>query len=230
MTNKIIDNWCGHKIVDIDNCYINYRAMILLNDKYKNIDGFDTIYKEYLRQIGIKNTADFKVVLNVVPMLLTRFVYDAKNKKIMQMYKLRENLSKEDIVKLLNEYSLNEEERWDFEDMLDSYFWKSQETYSFDFKVLSEISELTYMNFYQYRHIFTDYILNSSQFKCKEMFEPMFDSINIGVKYRPLDKNSEEICMLSNGALINADDDGEDYIYINLDFREISERDWKLYY
>ena len=206
--------------MDIENCYINCRAKILYNNQYDSIEGFDDVYREYLKQIGIRNTDDFKLALSMIPMLLTTFYFDVANKKIIPMYKLRENLYKEDIVRLLNESSLNADEKYEFEEILDFYLGKTQEIYNFNFDTFSKIEELKYIDLHKCRHVFVEYVFDSA-FEYVELFKPMFNSINMAVKYRALNKNAKAFAMLEDGMLINADDDGEYCISIDLDFREI---------
>lgn len=226
MANRIRDNWCGPTVKSIEDCYIqcfiNWNRNVELNNDFENA------YRKYLLDIGVQNTKDFTIMCRVIPDLITNFFYDVKNKKVIQLYALKKNLTINTIEELMDKYNNYNKNWYDFLEVFDYIdFIKNKEIFDIDIELCRELAEYTHIDYMKYRTMLTDYVLDISKYNSNDLLKPDFPfdypHIGVGVKYKHLDKNAERYRMLvEDGTLVNVDDNGEEAIYVHIDLEKLS--------
>ncbi|MDK0690201.1 hypothetical protein P5F11_15085 [Clostridium perfringens] len=225
--NNLVDNWNGPLVRDIDKCHIE--CFINRNRDVEFTNNFEKAYREYLREIGIRDTKDFQTISKVVPELVSSFLYDTKNKKVLKLYSFKKNLTKDIIEKLMDKFDDGSENWYEFFEILDDLgCFEGKEVFDIDIDLCRKLESYKYMNYVDYRNILIDYTFDISEYNTDDLLEPDFPferiHIGIGTKYKPLDKNAKDFCILESGKLINSDDDGEEAIFVHIDLEELSGR------
>ena len=225
MANTVVDNWVGPKIVSIDKCWIENIFSNTTKQEYR--DGFKEAYRNYLIELGIKDTRDFDIIEKVVPGLLYKFLYDFKNKKVIKLCSFRSNLTESLFKELLDKCGASNEIQLDIYEMLEELNIFEKDSFDVNFELIKELSKYNYWGFSSCHNVFIEYDFDISSFNKEDLLEPDFpferQHIGVGIKYQQLDKSKDTFHMLDNGTLINGDDNGEECIYIYLSLDKVKE-------
>lgn len=226
MSNTVIDNWEGPKILSIDECWVENIFSNTTKQEYR--DGFKEAYRNYLKDLGIRDTRDFKIIQKVVPGLLYRFFYDFKNKKVIKLCSFRSNLTESLLKELLDKCGANDKTKFNIYEILEELNTFEKDSFDVNFELIKELSEHNYLDFSSCHNVFLEYNFDDiSNFNKEDLLEPDFpfkrQHVGVGIKYQQLDKNKDTFHMLDNGTLINGDDNGEECIYIYLSLDKVRE-------
>lgn len=231
MANRLIDSYTKSDVVDIKKCNMDiYFHGLNKNVIYK--DDFEKAYKEYLIDLGVKNTEDFNVVNFVFPYMTHNIVYDAESKKIFSLRKLKKVITINDLKTFLDECDLRDSEDISQIFYIENYL--SDEDYiEINLDFARQQMEYNRHPSWVLERLLSYYDFDESKFNTEYLYKFTYDldlshsHIGVGIKFRPIsaDYLGDVVLELGSAPVQRmVDDNGFDFIYYYADVVKYNDR------
>lgn len=228
MANRIV-NSIEPAVIEIENVVIDIYLHGIYGDSFLQ-DDFKMALKEYLSNLGVKNTEDFHLMNCVFPYITHKIAYDAKAKKIIPFRKLKNTITQTEFESFLSKYHANDE--FDIQLFMEELFCEKN-CIEIDLNFARKQAEYD-INPYALEQVLSYFSLDMFEFDNEYLYTFEYDldlahsHIGVGTRYKTVPKDYEgKVVLELSGVkpiLKMKNDNGFDFIYFYADVVKYNDR------